>query len=171
MTTLPIAPLAWLALAILSLVQAGVAAAADEGAALELGPMLGATSTQGTRIWVKASRAAESGVIVGERADLRDGWAIDGPKLTGASDHMGILEVSGLRPSTRYFYRVLMDGAINSPVYSFVTAPPRGTSGRLRFATTSCAGLPEDAERSWEDLAKVPIGHLEEPDLWTDRGR
>jgi alkaline phosphatase D len=159
-TALPIAPLAWLALTILSLVQVGVAAAADGSAALELGPMLGATSAQGTRIWVKASRAAESGVIVGERADLRDGWAIDGPKLTGASDHMAIVEVSGLRPSTRYFYRVLIDGDAASPIYSFVTAPPEGASVRLRLATTSCVGLPEDAERSWEELAKVPIDLL-----------
>ncbi|HSA82539.1 MAG TPA: alkaline phosphatase D family protein [Geminicoccaceae bacterium] len=160
MTTLPIAPLGWLALAFLSLVQIGVAAAADEGAMLELGPMLGATSAHATRIWVKASRAAESTAIVGEHADLRDAVAIDGPKLTGESDHMGILEVSGLRPSTRYFYRVLIDGDAASPVSSFVTAPPDGTAVRLRFATTSCVGLPEDAERSWEELAKAPIDLL-----------
>jgi alkaline phosphatase D len=159
-TTLPIAPLARLALVFLSLVQVNGVAAADEGAALELGPMLGATSAHGTRIWVKASRTAESGTIVGERADLRDGWAIDGPKLTGDSDHMGVLELSGLRPSTRYFYRVLIDDDVVSPIYSFVTAPPEGTSVRLRFAATSCVGLPEDAERSWAELAKVPIDLL-----------
>jgi alkaline phosphatase D len=74
---------------------------------------------------------------------------------------MGILEVAGLHPATRYFYRVLInDKAGAAAATSFVTPPPENVGGRLRFAVTSCVGLPEDAAPAWAELAKVPIDLL-----------
>ncbi|MGH6921456.1 MAG: alkaline phosphatase D family protein, partial [Geminicoccaceae bacterium] len=74
---------------------------------------------------------------------------------------MGIVEVAGLRPATRYFYKVLIDDRAGpAATTSFVTPPPDVTAGRLRFAMTSCVGLPEDAAPAWAELADVPIDLL-----------
>ena len=85
-----------------------------------------------------------------------------GPNLTAESDFMGIVEIAGLRPATRYYYRMLIDDRATPPAatFSLVTPPPPDAAGRLRFAVTSCVGLPEEAAPAWADLAKVPIDLL-----------
>jgi phosphodiesterase/alkaline phosphatase D-like protein len=135
--------------------------AEEPRARLELGPMLGHIWAQGARIWIKASESATSAVLIGERQDLEDGRRVSGPDLTAESDFMGIVEIAGLRPATRYFYKVLIDDPAGpAAATSFVTPPPDVTAGRLRFAMTSCLGLPEDAAPAWAELADVPIDLL-----------
>jgi alkaline phosphatase D len=135
--------------------------AEEPRARLELGPMLGQTSVDGARIWIKASKAATSAIVIGERHDLQDGRRVSGPDLSSEADFMDTIEVGGLRPATRYFYEIVVgDGEGPPAASSFVTPPPVGTAGRLRFAVTSCVGLPEDAAPAWAELAKVPIDLL-----------
>jgi alkaline phosphatase D len=135
--------------------------AEEPNARFELGPVLGRSSDDGARIWIKASKAATSAVVIGERPDLQDGRRVSGPDLTAESDFLGIVEVTGLRPATRYFYRILIDDRAGPAApSSFVTPPPDGTAERLRFAVTSCVGLPGDAAPAWAELAKVPIDLL-----------
>ena len=62
--------------------------------------MLGNTGPDEARIWIKASSAARSGIMIGEVADLHDGRTIEGPDLTTDSEYMGVVEVTGLRPAT-----------------------------------------------------------------------
>jgi hypothetical protein len=81
-------------LALMLSLTIGAGAATDEPdaqrAVLQLGPMLGHTSSYGMRIWIKTSAAADSGVIVGEAADLHDGRVLGGPRLTTISDYTGV---------------------------------------------------------------------------------
>lgn len=135
--------------------------AEEPKARLELGPVLGHSSDDGARIWIKASKAATSAVVIGERPDLQDGRRVNGPDLTAKSDFVGIVEVARLLPATRYFYRIFIDDRAGPAAPSeFVSPPPDSMAGRLRFAVTSCAGEPEDAAPAWAELAKVPIDLL-----------
>src|SRR3989442_258518 len=123
---------------------------------LELGPMIGHTSSTDTRIWARASGAARLSVRVGARADLSDGRNINGPRLESSSGFMGQVFVNQLKASQRYYYCVLLDGReVMSPPYPFfVTAPPEGTRGRVRFAFTSCVGYHGyDASPGYADMA------------------
>ena len=136
---------------------------------LELGPMLGYAGSDKARIWLKASSAANSGIIIGQADDLHDGQIFKGPKLTSQTEYMGVIEVSGLQPATRYFYKPVLDGQVSpEPPFSFVTAPPIGFQTCFRFAFTSGIG---DFEkyleqwrmpiiRSWEELSRVSINLL-----------
>ncbi len=144
----------------------GKAKAGKAPATLELGPMLGYTGPDEARIWIKASSAAKSGIMVGEAIDMHDGRTIEGPDLTTESEYMGVVVVTGLRPATRYFYKTALDGQVNpDPPFSFVTAPPKGSRTRVRFAFTSCVGdlekyIEHDKKaimRAWEALARIPI--------------
>jgi alkaline phosphatase D len=58
------------------------------------------------------------------------------------SDFMGHVRVEGLRPATKYFYAIALDGtpAMVRPYPSFVTAPEVGSSGKTRIAFSSCTG-------------------------------
>jgi alkaline phosphatase D len=124
---------------------------------LTLNPMLGHVSHEEARVWVKASGAARLAIRVGERSDLSDARVVEGPELPRDADYMGHVVLPGLRASTRYYYAVLLDGkaATLRPYPSFVTAPPVGKSGRVRFCFVSCVGRwAADAGAAWGDMAE-----------------
>lgn len=123
---------------------------------VDLGPMLGHVGPDEARVWVKASGKARLSVRIGEREDLSDGRVGEGPELAAESAFMGHVRLLGLRPSTRYFYAVLLDGrpSVSRPYPSFVTAPPDGEKGRLRFSFSSCVGRNGfDSAASWGDMS------------------
>ena len=109
---------------------------------LELGPMVGHTGPTDTRIWAKASQAAQLAVSIGTAPDLSDGRLVKGPALAADSDFMGQVRVDGLKPATKYFYGVMIDGApaMARPYPSFTTAPEVGKQGKTRIAFSSCTG-------------------------------
>ena len=145
------------------------ATAGQASTTLELGPMLGYTGPDKARIWLKASSATQSGIIIGEAEDLHDGQIFKGPELTIETEYVGIVEVIGLKPATRYFYKPVLDRQVYpEPPFSFVTAPPKGFQTRVRFAFISGIG---DFEkyieqwrrpiiRSWQELSRIPINFL-----------
>ena len=125
--------------------------------------MLGHISSTNALIWAHASAAARLSIRVGTREDLSDGKVFDGPLLDADNGFMGHVALGGLTPETRYFYSVSLDGrpAMLRPYPSFTTAPPEGTSGRVRFTFTSCVGFHGyDATAGYADLARTNIDFL-----------
>ncbi len=122
---------------------------------LELGPLLGHVSSSDARVWVKASRAAESSVRVGHKADLSDGVEIKGPQLEAGTDFTGQVVLPKLAAARSYFYSVWLDGkpALLPPYPSFVTAPIEQTPSRVRVGIVSCVGYQGyDSAAAWADL-------------------
>jgi alkaline phosphatase D len=71
---------------------------------------------------------------------------------------MGRLVVTGLRPVTRYYYCIQLDGrdAMLLPYPSFTTAPPDGQPGHVRFAFASCVGFHGyDSTAGFADMART----------------
>jgi alkaline phosphatase D len=123
------------------------------------------------------------GFKIGEAEDLADGRVVEGPALKAETSFTGQAEVTGLKPSTRYFYAPLLDGeaSLGRPYPSFLTAPPSGSAGRLRVAFGSCVGprgyaaaaaFGEMAERHNFDLLLMlgdnHYGDTTNPDLLRD---
>lgn len=120
--------------------------------------MLGHTSSTNARIWVKASESSKFAVRIGTKPDLSDGRTVRGPKLEAKTAFMDQLAVNELRPSTRYFYCVQLDGkpAMLRPYPSFATAPPEGQPAQARIAFTSCVGYHGyDATAGYADMART----------------
>jgi alkaline phosphatase D len=134
--------------------------ATHAGAWIEYGTLIGHTGPTDTRIWLKSSGAAVVSVRVGENEDLSNSRLVEGPELQADTDYAGHVLVTGLEPSRRYFYSVLLDRqpAMVRPYPSFRTAPAPGESGRIRFAFTSCLGrdgfLPG---AGWADMARANV--------------
>ena len=75
---------------------------------LQLAPMLGHVSPGDARIWIKATGAVKWSVKVSEQADLAAAREVEGAPLSEAFTSVAL--VAGLKPGTRYFYSVLLDG-------------------------------------------------------------
>lgn len=126
------------------------------GPYLVLGPLLGHVSSTNARLWLQASAPALVSVVVGQEEDLSDRVGFKAPKLEAASFFSAQVVLTDLEPAMRYYYAVLIDGAVATPkpFPSFTTAPPEGTNGHQRFAFVSCVGYNGfDSAATWADLA------------------
>jgi alkaline phosphatase D len=110
---------------------------------LHAGPMVGHVSYDRARLWAKGSNVGELAFRIGVHPDLADSRLVTGPELIEESAFTGQVEVTGLEPSTRYYYAPLINShlALARPYPSFVTAPPVDQASRLRFAFGSCVGF------------------------------
>lgn len=108
-------------------------AAARHGLSLLGGPMLGALSHDGARVWVRTLRPARVEVAV----QTASGERRFGPvSSTATTDLAAVVPVTGLAPAARHRYRVLVDG---NPIpmpddAAIVTAPAPDQPGRMTIA-------------------------------------
>jgi alkaline phosphatase D len=121
------------------------------------GPMLGAMSESSVRVWVRTAEESEVTVRVFRAADLRDTAPVgtSSAKTVKAMDYTGVVELTGLQPSTRYRYDVLMGNksllGVNRP--EFETFPEQSSSKKIRVAFGGCAAYIPEHERMWDTIA------------------
>jgi len=150
---------------------------------LHAGPLVGHVTDTTARLWAKASNQTTLSFKIGEAEDLANGRVVEGPALEADASFTGQVEVTGLKPSTRYHYVPLLDGeaALAAPNPSFITAPAADAPGKLRVAFGSCVGprgyaaaaaFGEMAERRNFDLLLMlgdnHYGDTTNPDLLRD---
>ena len=123
------------------------------------GPMLGAVTPTSIRIWVRVGAEFDVSVSVSESPRF-DNARFTPPVAARAEDDLTVtILVSDLRPATRYYYRVLVNGERGKytpdvPVHSFLTAPDTKTAAVFSVATGSCARFPEDPDQMiWRSVA------------------
>jgi alkaline phosphatase D len=127
-------------------------------AALQLGPLLGHTTSESARIWIKATAKATSAVLVAETQDFFNARVISGPILAEATDFSGVIDVGGLRAQQRYFYRIMLNGNfVDDAAARFTSQPPKGSPARLRLAMTSCESDINLADRSWQAVSRASV--------------
>jgi len=118
------------------------------------GPMLGAVSSTGIRVWVRTLRAARVQVQV----TINGLQKTFGPvKSTPETDMVAVVHVTGLKPSTSYQYKLLIDGKyVKIPHNAVITTSPiESTTGKVRIAFGTCPhrwGLGN--QKQWELIAK-----------------
>ncbi len=125
-------------------------------ASLMAGPMLGHTGPSEARVWIRATAAVPWSVCIAESAALDGAREVTGPPLSDDSGCTGIAILDGLKPATRYYYQVLLEGRPQNaaPFPTFTTAPPQATKGRQRIAFGSCVGeSPAESAAVWGELA------------------
>ncbi|MCP5519957.1 MAG: alkaline phosphatase D family protein [Verrucomicrobiales bacterium] len=108
-------------------------AAERHGIVLLGGPLLGALSSDGARVWVRTVKPAKVTVVV----QVGEGEHTFGPVATTVeSDLTAVVSVTGLKPAGRHPYRVLVDG---NPVpiptgAAITTAPAAAAATRMTIA-------------------------------------
>lgn len=126
---------------------------------LELGPMLGHVGSHDVRIWIKSSENAKTTLLLSEAPSMLQPLRVNGPHLKADTDHNGHIHASNLKPSTLYYYDVLLDGVscLKSPRPTFQTAPIAGSPTHLRFSFGSCVGREgKHAAAAWGQMAADP---------------
>ena len=75
------------------------------------GPLLGGVGSSSIKVWIRTQEAADFQVLVSESLPFEGALATTG-KTNQDTDFTGWVEVTGLKPNTRYYYAVVVRGEI-----------------------------------------------------------
>src|SRR5690606_24088032 len=100
------------------------------------GPMLGNLRPDGVSVWVRTLEPAKVEVEAYKMGFQKKFEPVFSSEET---DFMGLVEITGLEPQTKYFYRVFIDEKeINFPVNPHFVTSPKGDESEVRIAFGSC---------------------------------
>ncbi len=164
----------WTFLVIFAFLAAGaiartVAPAKTARVAQELsvvGPIVGEVTEDGALLWVRANREAIAHIEYGTDADLTTARLTDGVPLASERDFTATVQLDGLMPHTRYFYRLHVRDAQDpsrafiGPVGQFVTAPGEDEWVPVTFAYSG------DAGQAYQPFRLFDAVRLEQPDFF-----
>lgn len=127
---------------------------AAESSGLLHGPMLGAVTPGGARFWVRTRGESAVEVRVSARGNFAQPDAAGSQRTRKGGDHVGVVEVNGLKPATRYRYQVYVDGRATprSEHWEFTTFPSVETKTPVRIAFGGCARYWPDHEQIWDTI-------------------
>lgn len=109
----------------------------DQGIVHIGGPMLGCINSTGAKVWIRTLRPGKVEVQLKVNGRTKTFGPV---RSTAKNDLSAIVPVTGLKPSTSYPYKVLVDGkVIKIPDHAAITtAPDESTPGRVRIAFGTC---------------------------------
>jgi alkaline phosphatase D len=119
------------------------------------GPMLGAMTDHGVRIWGRTADESKVTVRVFEQKANGNPVAISSANTTKQADFTAVVPIGGLKPDTQYFYDLVVNGkpVESAPRYPLRTFPVAGAPIKLRIVHGGCAGYYPQNERMWDMIA------------------
>ena len=126
------------------------------------GPMIGAVTPGSMLVWARVSGPHSVEIEYSPDQAFLDTRRTTAVVARAEDDYTVRIELAGLSPSTRYWYRVLLDGAqarYGRVPYAARTAPPGRAPVRIAFG--SCARVQIDPEQRIFDAVRQA-----EPDLF-----
>lgn len=133
-------------------VFAGPAGTAEFPPELHSGPMLGCMTDTSVRCWVRTKTAAPVRLQVSTTRTMEN--PLSSNTVTTSADssgeyYIGVMEVTGLKPRTTYYYQVDLDGGIApvTPTPSFTTFPAQDERAVIRIGFGGGAANPSEDSR------------------------
>jgi len=104
------------------------------------GPMVGSVTENSARFWVRTNGIKTVRVLLCRHDNFFD-KIISSPLIQSdpTEEYTAILDVTGLKPSTHYFYKLEIDHAIQPRTYSFKTFPPANQNAEFEIIFGGCA--------------------------------
>ena len=127
------------------------------------GPMVGAVTHQGARFWIRTLNEVSFRVQLSMSKDMTAPTQSATGRTSAKEDFTGTLDVGGLKPNTRYFYSLFVEGKQvsldGSP--SFQTFPRPGDKTKFRVAFGGGSNNKPEFESMWDTiLTRQPLAFL-----------
>ena len=122
-----------------------------------LGPILGHTDETSAMVWMRAPSAGEFTLEVTPEAG---GTMVSLKQAASEKDDLCVhWQVNGLKPDTKYRYRILQDGKeiAADAAQAWTTAPKAGAPAKVRLAISSCAKEDEGSRAVWNRMASEEV--------------
>ena len=129
------------------------ALAKKHNAELLHGPVLGCVTDTSAKFWVRTANEVPVQVIIGVSGKTGSIIKSDVVKTSQAKDFTAVVTVRGLKPDSRYYYKLLVDGVRQPRLWSFRTFPVSGNKARFNIGFGGGAGFTPQYERMWDTIA------------------
>ena len=138
------------------------------------GPMLGRPAATSMRVWIRTEEAMDFEIRYSTRLPLTARSPLVRGKTLADDDNTGVVDLKGLKPYTRYYYGVVLEGQLadtrvthTDSWTSFRTLPNSSTTrdpinnpdGLYNLSFSICVGASQDPKRSG--------GQYSDPPAWT----
>ena len=125
------------------------------------GPMLGCVTDTTAKFWLRTANEVSTQVFVSSSQNMGSSIESDVVKTNKDTDFTTVLTVQGLKPSTRYYYELLVNGTKQPKQWSFSTFPPDGAKAKFQIGFGGGAGYTPQHERMWNTIvANNPTAFL-----------
>ncbi len=125
------------------------------------GPMLGSLSDSSASFWIRTTGETDVQVIAQAKNEPGTKPATGKKKTSSKADYTATVKISGLKPSTRYSYNVLVNNKQTGTSFEFRTFPKQQTPSCFSVAFGGGAGFTPQHERMWTSIGKrAPIALL-----------
>ncbi|MDT8300020.1 MAG: alkaline phosphatase D family protein [Sedimentisphaerales bacterium] len=116
------------------------------------GPMLGCVTDTSAKFWVRTANEVPVQVLIGTPRTAKS--PISSAIVTTAKekDFTAVLAVRGLKPDTRYPYKLVVDGRIQPRQWAFRTFPAPGAKSTFWIGFGGGAGFTPQYERMWDTI-------------------
>ncbi len=123
--------------------------AEQESIELIHGPMLGALTDKRVDVWMRTWHEVPVAVRISSKKDM-SGATIWKNRTNRQHDYTDVVSVSGLKPSTSYYYQLVIANKPHPDIYRFKTLPAAGKPAQFRIVFGGGAGYTPENERMWD---------------------
>jgi alkaline phosphatase D len=127
------------------------------GTELLHGPMLGFVTDTSAKFWVRTANEVPVQVLIGTAQRANSAITSDIVKTSRNKDFTAVLSVKGLKPDTRYYYKLLVDGSIQPRQWAFRTFPASGSKSQFWVGFGGGAGFTPQHERMWDTITSYNL--------------
>ena len=126
------------------------------------GPMVGATGSDFVSVWVRTDVERELTLQVSKDPKFETIAKQQQGRSFSANDYTAVIRISGLEPSTSYYYRFVANDGPVKPIstQSFTTFPAKDDKARFSIAFGGGAGYAPEHERMWDTLRSHKLSAL-----------
>ncbi len=110
------------------------------------GPFVGAVTQKSARFLVRTDAQAEVRFELDQAQTFTNPVATLSANTEEEADFFVIIEVNGLLPNTRYYYRAVINNIPQTDIRSFMTFPIEGAETTFSFSFGSCQQAPGDPD-------------------------
>jgi len=116
------------------------------------GPMLGCVTDTSAKFWVRTANEVPVQVLIRTSGNAKSTISSAIAKTNKAKDFTAVIAVRGLKPDTRYYYKLLVDGSIQPRQWAFRTFPAPGAQSQFWIGFGGGAGFTPQHERMWDTI-------------------
>jgi len=122
------------------------------GTELLHGPMLGCVTDSSAKFWVRTTNEVPVQILIGTSRTASSPISSSIVNTDKEKDFTAVLAVSGLKPDTRYYYKLLVDDSIQPRQWAFRTFPASGAQSQFWIGFGGGAGFTPQHERMWDTI-------------------
>lgn len=118
------------------------------------GPLVGSTGSDFMSVWVRTDVERSVQLQLSEKDDFSKISAAGEGRSSAKNDFTAVVKVSGLKPSTKYFYRLVCEGEVQKSrgKQEVSTFPAKGEKAKFSIAFGGGAGYNPQFERMWDTM-------------------